>query len=342
MPGDFASGRADNCPTPSDSKAYYANSICMNRNRDLNGNDTIDADEIRWYLPTSSDYMQIGICQSELPTPLMKFTDYDPNMFVAGYSAGGYYVYGTFNYHYVTSDYQYYFAEQCVNTGDYLFSGYWATASAANTARCIRNLGTDPAQKPEYGVNEVDNAFSYDSNTRIFNQYNFRDESLRGYTLGGLAPHDTSSPTFRPYKKFEVAKNYCRASDEYIRFNQALSFVNATSDHDRTVAWTNSLEKNGICGQYYQDDDKSQIGTWRIPSASELALMWIEGLPQADDKYYLSATHDYFVSYDLRNFATDNKFYLGYNNYGDRKVMALDVLGKLGNGIYLRCVRDVR
>jgi hypothetical protein len=74
-----------------------------------------------------------------------------------------------------------------------------------------------------------------------------------------------------------------------------------------------------------------------------MALMWIENLlqntPSTNNSFYLSATYDYFSSYDLRGYTTDNHFYLGYNDTGDRKVPALDCLNK---NTYLRCVRDVK
>jgi hypothetical protein len=99
------------------------------------------------------------------------------------------------------------------------------------------------------------------------------------------------------------------------------------------------LKQNGICGQYYESPDGSDKGEWRIPSAYELALMWIENLPQADGAYTLSATYNYFVDFNHKDASENNKKYLGYNNYWDRKVMAMDVLG---NTIRLRCVRDVK
>jgi hypothetical protein len=67
--------------------------------------------------------------------------------------------------------------------------------------------------------------------------------------------------------------------------------------------------------------------------------MWIENLPQADNAYFLTSTHAYFVDYNLRNEAENNKKYLGYNNYWNRHVVAMDVMN---SGIRIRCVRDVR
>lgn len=345
MPGDKVS-RGGNCPTSSDGNAYNAKSICMNRNRDLNGDNKITYDEVKWYLPTSSVYQQIATAQSELPDPIIRFTDYSHDYFDSGWATNTVFDterYGTYNFHYITSDYQYFWAEQAVNTGDFPFNGYnGGSETAAHTARCVRSLGTNLSAKPEHNVAEVGNAFKYDSNTRIFDQYNFVDNALRGYNLGGIAPHDTSSPSAKPYKKFQVAKNFCNASGSYVKFTPNMSYVSAATDHDKVAAWTRSIEKNEICGQYYEDTtNKSDKGEWRVPSAYELALMWIAGLPQADNCFFYSSTHDYFTSYILRSYDTDKSKYLGYQNDGNRHVMALDILGHDGS-VKLRCVRDVR
>jgi hypothetical protein len=344
MPKAGAS-KPNNPPSPGDNNAYYANSICMNRNRDLDGNNEITPDEVKWYLPTSSDYIQIAICQGELPDPIIKFTEYDPDFFVYGwknYKGDNIDRYGTYNYHYITSDEQYFWAEQGVTTGGDPFCGWNSSATVCNTVRCVRNLGTDPSETPQYGVNEVDNAFSYDANTRTFNQYNFRDEQLRGYTIGGLAPHSIADVTSHPYKKFQVASKYCIAKDSYISFGNTLGYPGGASDkYTKTKAWTNSLRNNGICGQYYEKDDKSDKGEWHIPSSGELSLMWIEGLLQSYNSFFLSSSYSYFVSSDLKDYTDNNKFYLGYNNTGDRQVLAMDVLDNSGS-VRMRCVRDVR
>jgi hypothetical protein len=365
MPKNAAGvGKPSNSPSP-DNNVYYANSICMNRNRDLNGNGVIDDNEIRWFLPTSSQYIQIAISQGELPDPILRFTDYSPNYFLDVWARyfnhggkdkqyGG--RYGTYNFHYITSDYQYYFAEQLAATGDYPFRGYTNGISAAYTARCIRNLGTNPSTKPKLNEVEVSNAFSYDESTRIFNQYNFKEETLRGYNIGGLAPHSAASVSSHPYKKFQVAKKKISASDEYIKFNSNLGYNVPTSAStgdqgelagtrndllDKTTAWANSLRQNGICGQYTEEAGGADLGTWRIPTLGEMGLMWISDLAKKDGCSYLTATYDYFVSFKTRNLSGDNHLYLGFfNNNGDRQIISLDVLDQ-GN-IQMRCVRDVR
>ncbi len=334
-------------PSDNDSNSYYANSICMNRNRNNNkdGSDDIKCEDVKWYLPTSSQYIQIAIAENELPSPFIRFTDYDPDYF--HWSTVTDYYYGTANFHYITSDYQYYWAEQAVNTGGQPLGGFWTPATMANTARCIRNLGTDPSVEPVWEEREVGYAYTYDADARTFTMNHYSDETLRGYNMGGLAPHDTSSPSARPYKKFEYAKNLCtNLKDAYVSFNGSglRSWVGSYSnDSEKIALWTASLDDNSICGKYTQTTDKSDLGTWRVPSAYEMALMWIENLlqdtPSTNNSFYLSATYDYFSSYNLRAYTTNNHLYLGYNDTGDRKVPALDCLNYNN---YLRCVRDVK
>jgi hypothetical protein len=334
MPKNVSAKQPQNAPSPKDNNVYYANSICMNRNRDLNGNGVIDDNELRWYLPTSATYMQIAVAQSELPDPIMRFTEYDKWYFINLPGNNGD-RYGTYNFHYITSDYQYYWAEQSVNTGDDPYSGYSPGVSVANTARCVRNLGTKPSTVPQKGVTEVGHAYKHDEKTHTFEQVNFTDETLRGYNEGGIAPHNSASPSARPYKKFEYATSIVKnISDNYVSFDG-----NGNMTYNSVANWTNSLMHNTICGKYYQEADKSDRGTWRVPTDCEVALMWIEGIMQTNGGHGICATQDYFVYYDFRNNATNNQTYLGYNDDWNRKVLAIDITNK---SVRVRCVRDVR
>lgn len=45
---------------------YGAFNVCLNRNRDLNGNGKIDADEVVWYLPARSQLMALAVFNSGL------------------------------------------------------------------------------------------------------------------------------------------------------------------------------------------------------------------------------------------------------------------------------------
>jgi hypothetical protein len=192
-------------------------------------------------------------------------------------------------------------------------------------------------------------AYKHDAEAHTFSMDNFTDVTLRGYNRGGLAPHDLADPADRPYKKFEYASANCtNISGNEISVNGSgdIQWGSASSYQSMMAAWTKSLEKNDICGKYYQDKtNQSDKGEWRVPSACEMALMWIENIMQTTGGYALSASHDYFITYDLRNETEFNQGFMGYNNYYNRRVMALDIVsgGNSGSGnVRIRCVRDVK
>jgi hypothetical protein len=338
---------SDNVPSPSDNNMYFANSTCMNRNRDLNGNGKIEPNEIRWYLPTTSIYMQIAIAQVEMPDPIIKLTEMSPSYFQGRSQERD----RTYNFHYITSDYQYFWAEQAISSGDTPYAGYsggWD--SAAYAARCVRSLGVNPATIPQNSSasssvdSEVGDAFDFDATNRTFTQNNYNDISLRGYVRGGLSPHTLADPTSRPYKKFEYAKNFCTGiSGTEISLNSSnyISWGGFSGEAAQVGAWTRSLEKNDICGKYTQDDGGTDLGEWRVPSVSEMSLMWTKGVIQ-NQADLLSCTHDYFITYNLKDETTNNQTYLGFNNTGDRQVIAMDILQNKSTSIKVRCVRDVK
>jgi hypothetical protein len=330
--------------SPNDGNAYRANSICMNRNRDLNGNGVIDVDEVRWFSPTGSQYIQMALGQAELPDPLLRFTDYSRDYFVPGWSGSNSWPedrYGTYNFHYIASDFQYYWAEQAVTTGDFPLESYnGGKETMTYTVRCVRNLGTNPGVKPVKDSPEVGNAFTYDSNTRIFTQNNFTDNTLRGYNRGAIAPHDTSDPSSRPYKYFQVASDVVRnVSDGYVSVGDG-TFSMTNKVYEGTKAWTNSIRINGLCGKYTEDKDESDLGEWRVPTAYEFGLMWIENILRADNSYAFCGTQNYFVDYYLKDYSDNNQKYIGYNPEWNRKLLALDCYNR--SSYKLRCVRDVK
>lgn len=347
--------RASGQPSPNDPRGFYANTICMNRNRDLDGNNDIDAKEIRWYLPTSSCYLQIAIAQGELPSPLVRFTDFSKDYILEKQIAGEWDRSGTFNFHFITADYQYYWGEQAISTGDTPLNGNPATQTYSS--RCVRNLGTNLNNiAQDRTTNEVDYAFTFDSEAHTFTQDKFVDGCIRGYSPTALAPHDLSEPTGRPSYKFEYAKHICKniTDDEgyvSVNGNGQLNFRLGGNKYQKVDAWTKSLKVNSLCGKYTQEEDESDLGTWRVPTFYEMALMWIEDIPQSavsmesgyasinnNEAYFLSGTHAYFYTYDLRDNAPNNRIYMGYNDYFDRKVLADDIMDK---NLQVRCVRDL-
>ncbi|MDE5703432.1 MAG: hypothetical protein K2H70_01270, partial [Bacteroidales bacterium] len=56
-----------------DNTFYEYMAVCLNRNRDENGNGRIDQEEVKWYLATSGKYLRIVLGRNSLDEPLMHY-----------------------------------------------------------------------------------------------------------------------------------------------------------------------------------------------------------------------------------------------------------------------------
>jgi hypothetical protein len=342
MMGDLTGGRGsgyywNNVPL------HYAEAACMNRNRDLDGNGKIDDKEIRWYLPTGNRYVYIAQCQSELEDPLMPFMEHSKMEFYSN-------PYLRFQYHFIASNCQHLYAEECVSVGDRPV-GYQLSDQMCYAVRCIRNLGSNPAtpldvvsQKGSEVKSEVTGAFTHDASTRTIEMTRYTDATLRSYTSDYILPHDVGAEEGRPYKKMKYAKDYCRnISDGHyasVGGDGVLSFVNANNEGTRSYRWYQSLLINGICGKYSEESDKSDLGTWRVPSFKELAVLYTEGLCTTD---LLTNSRAHFVyKYENGYSAMWPYKFFGFNNDWNRKKPSMDVIESRNGYIRVRCVKDVK
>lgn len=143
-----------------DDAQYKAGAIrlCMNRNRDENGNGVIDENELKWYLPASSQIDIINMCHYSFYDPLLNYNDY-----LWGTDSNGQVTYRLRNYQgtyeqlvsndksndmrggnfyqlkYVTSDYMKLTSEEMMNLNKY--STYANFVYSPGEMRCVRNLG---------------------------------------------------------------------------------------------------------------------------------------------------------------------------------------------------------
>jgi hypothetical protein len=234
--------------------------------------------------------------------------------------------------------------------------------------RCVRQLGLKPGTEPTrtggfaYASSFVD--ASEGGHNYIESKY-FTANSMRPSTVSYLAPHDPSSVTSMPPKKFEVAKDVCRnitstdglwvaTADGYLRNPNNLS--DAYSGQTGEKNWNTSCQKNSICSQYTQEDDMSDLGTWRVPNIRELAMMRTLGYVSATSEdaklsharkkgYYISCTYDYFQSPAWSTVSTTDFVYRFYGKRGDDESLARNMFTESEDNTYrdihLKCVRDV-
>lgn len=226
---------------------YYIHVInaCMNRNRDLNGNGKIDAEEVRWYVPTSSRYLRMIIGSRALETPLMDFTN------TSSLSASSKKLKkinsSNTRYHYATSDARIIWSEEGMAVSDWWENGGdngWIFG--AWEVRCVRNLGAD--YDSQENVNILP-AYTVDTKNRkvVMDYYDSRSVRDVFYTKTP-AVHVLTSALNSPYKAFE-----------YDTENQWVNVSNISDWYKMLAAHEDPCSKKGE--------------RWRVPVMAELAIM---------------------------------------------------------------------
>lgn len=185
--------------------AMYA---CMMRNRDLNGNDVIDADEIRWYLASINQLtdMYIGEYAIDMDSRLYPWNPAeDPNDLPGGNSV--YWHYASSSYDALQEGPWVLWAEEGASKGNYGSSHTNTYNGNLYAYRCVRNLGMaidDAATPPDDFVHWEENA----DGTYTFDLSRLDSRALRDYYVegGGTYPkHDDKDRDNLPYSKFQVS-----------------------------------------------------------------------------------------------------------------------------------------
>lgn len=215
---------------------------CMSRNRDLNGNGTIDDDEIRWYAPAVNQYIGLWIGEEVMSTEAKLFNkqtstlskDNDPGCRMLYYTS--------------TRGINTYFSEEGMATNNH--NSKWK----ATLIRCVRNLQSNDNDK---GYAKTPTKFWTTSNSDKDVELDKVDS--RALIVGGnsneLIEHTEreQSEINKPAKSFRIADKTYPTSDSY------------------SASMQNVVEGNFKCnGNYYQDDRK-----WRVPNQREMSVMYL-------------------------------------------------------------------
>lgn len=316
---------------------------CLGRNRDLDGDNIVDLDEIRWYLASVDQLTDIFIAEAAVPNAKL----YSQNATSASVPLE----------HVISSTYHtgsapwIIWAEEGASRGVYGDSG--DKTSDPHTYRCLRNLGlslkTIDSEVDDYVISkdESGNIITKDRvvnvgrgtvtyTERFIDLSRLEPNTLRAALTGGLLPQNKErDDNDRPYRKFAVL-----VSAEGSRGNG--SYTNASGLYpqgtDSYISW-NSLYNNEVIGNPCPDG-------YRAPNLRELMLMYttypdlFENAFGGTYSYYLCKTG---FSFDGWPGYTDGRpgfvyIYESKAKYGNLMLIGDDDGTASGK---VRCVRDV-
>ena len=249
-------------------KVSYA---CMSRNRDENGNGTIDADnnEIRWYLATTDQLRGLSIGNDILPeeTQLASISDItELNKYKQenNKSNSEMNLYAR-KYHYYTASYtSIFWAEEVVSTSRYNQDRNWSDAS---NVRCVRTL-----ENKKLGVSDPDKYYSTSPETPVaksiftINLDKIDPKALRTETEVMAVSHERSEQN-RVYSQFTVRSTNIANNNYTYDETYDVNDIIGTSINN---SWDNNTinTNQDVCKTKYGDG-------WRVPNQRELSLMLI-------------------------------------------------------------------
>lgn len=290
---------------------------CMSRNRDLDGDGTIDAGEVKWYLAAVGQYRALIFGQNALnPDAYLinreELEDIDQAWLTRGKDwngdSNGHEYRG--RYHYFTTssgDKSVFWPEESVTTGPN-GSGY----SYAQLVRCIRTLESEGE-----GLAEPELFYTYKDNTFDLGGI----VATRNYTEGPLGVHNEIEPTNNLYSSFVVAKNDLMSS------NNNYNFITNNIIGNETDYCSNYAKQSNVAGT-----DEANY-SWRTPNQKEFALMLLSIPAMANNDYGIRTR---FSGDDAPNGYWEWHDTPGFWSNGGR----INVGNAWNTSVRIRCVRD--
>lgn len=281
-------------------------SDCLTRNRDENGDGKIDAEELKWYLPARDQLLGMVLGAESLATPLFD-ADAHPEHIESADP----------RYHFLLSNDSKLWAQEGTSVGA---RNAKDSGGYPQQLRCVRNLNLDMNEGNAGDVNaKVANAFEYDESTRVFRMAQLDEKNIRGkLSSGELGLHDNFSNTNKPYKAFQMAREFHTAEESNGKWKE---FVDIGNLH------------RSKCSSYSENADGSDKGKWRTPNQREFMIMYTQN---KDFVRYTNSDGTMFRAYSRTEWKYNPNRHFGFNE----GILFLDNSSAKYN-ISLRCVRDV-
>lgn len=325
------------CPTTASRSDYIeAINACMSRNRDNNGNGTIDVEELRWYVPARNKYLAAILGRNSLLNPIMDYQNVGEIDAVNDYNTR--YVY------YMSDDYALWSMEG-------LSTSPWQSGKDFPNwvqglpwqVRCVRNLGTNLAVVSETGDN-VHEAYVHDADNRTVKMTYYDLASIRveklsgnGTGVGEMPVHLITNSLNKVYRAFQYSVG---------------QEVSGTFRYD----YKTECKGNAELQEYIYTNPCADLNTatqtgWRVPNQKELAIMSRIGIFDAmgGNAYGICCSASYFNKDGAGGtYQKGDNYFLATRNNGGTQLSANNFVMTWTNGqptayfpLYVRCVRDV-
>lgn len=260
--------------------AYAA---CLSRNRDLNGNGTIDESEVRWFLPSVNEYLRIGIGSSALSNAAQLYignkASLDDDIWYTGGNQTGDKNYvkannladGTLFYTSSIDNHRTFWAVEKGSYGKDQQS--WTANNSPKPIRCIRVLPTNITSVDT----ESDATYEPINDPSGLTTLKFKDRLVdrlyrNGVYTSLLSRHnEDGEPNFYSEGIFVASKNVKTTNNwgEETNATFSLSEIIGYDSNGNEVPRTNPCKNHREGG--YSDG-------WRVPNLVELMAMNAEGL----------------------------------------------------------------
>ena len=302
-------------------KGFYANSTksagkqdiykdaykaCMSRNRDEDGDGTIDENEIKWYLAAVDQYKGMWAGERAL--------DKDMRLFKADPEDWTELATNAKKYHYFT----------CSNANTFWAEEGCATGKEWNSTkvRCIRTL---ESKSNSNGLADADKYYEYDSATETVTML-LNNDALRPAQLGGFDTYferGTGKANNLLYKRFKVAS------------------ANLSGSYSKTQV----ISKTKGAGFIAASDDVCQKaagygGSWRVPNQRELAVMSAQFGGSLGDLFSCTSFTGVQQGY-YKDGATDQSYGFVVTKASGTQIPIITVAVEASKNYGVRCVMDV-
>lgn len=294
-------------------RRYNPFDACLYRNRDLNRNGKIDVEEVRWYLPSSIQLINLAVGALGLPENVRLYQNQNKS-----FNQELWYVSSTPGQLNNNTPY-FLWSEQGISIGnDWTFaSGSVSDKKKHYNVRCVRTLGGDPGTTYDKNpMNTIGNKTKATSSSPAYMQLyllNSHTQRLPGEYIsqGEIPKHKFTDYNVLPYSEFYFAE---KNLGPYTMGEIKEQLSNGTSP-------CASYSEKGITG-------------WRMPSAFEMQLI----IDIHASNELLSSPHKFFSSTWTETLDNLKCFdYMG----GIRKFHVYNESDNGKEGL-IRCVKDKR